>query len=103
MSFKKIIQRNIRPFYHHALRNSHDLRTIFFELTHKCNISCLHCGSDCVYDPNTEDLPETAVLKTLQEIKSKYNSHNITVILSGGEPLCYPGVFKLDFVWLMER
>lgn len=25
----------------------HELRTLFWECTLRCNASCLHCGSDC--------------------------------------------------------
>jgi radical SAM enzyme (rSAM/lipoprotein system) len=88
--------------------NLHELRCIFIELTHRCNLTCLHCGSDCVMDSRTPDLPQAEVLKVLDEIRRKYDSHQITVVFSGGEPLCYPDVFGLgrritamEFPWGM--
>ncbi len=83
------------PLYRKAIYGLHDLRTIFFELTHKCNLACLHCGSDCIKDTSIPDLPPQQIIKTLSEIRSKYGSSKIMVVLSGGEPLCYPGIFDL--------
>jgi radical SAM protein with 4Fe4S-binding SPASM domain len=47
-------------------------------------------------------------LNVLREIRAHYDPHQITVALSGGEPLCYPGVFELgktihtlEFPWGM--
>lgn len=96
------------PLYQKAVTGLHDLQYIFFELTHRCNLSCLHCGSDCIKDSNTSDLEFSDVIRTLNQIKSKYNSHKIFIVLSGGEPLCYPDLFKLgkqiskmEFPWGM--
>ncbi|HQJ61571.1 MAG TPA: radical SAM protein, partial [bacterium] len=84
------------------------LNFIFFELTQKCNLSCVHCGSDCNKDNNSADLPADVILKTLIDVKKKYDSHNITIVLSGGEPTIYPGVWDLgkkiidlEFPWGM--
>ena len=84
------------------------LNFIFFELTQKCNLNCIHCGSDCKKDNNTDDLPAEIILKTLEDVKKKYDSHKITIILSGGEPSIYPGVWELgkkmidlEFPWGM--
>ena len=84
------------------------MRFMFFELTHKCNLSCVHCGSDCIKDNKSEDLSSEVVISTLKEIKNHYNCHEITVILSGGEPTLYPGVWdlgkkiiELEFPWGM--
>jgi len=40
-------------------------------------------------------LPPEAILKVLREIRRRYDPRRITVALSGGEPLCYPGLFDL--------
>ncbi len=108
MSLKSVIQRKLLPTYQDSVRKLHELKYIFFELTNSCNLACLHCGSDCVKDSAIPNLPAESVLKVLAEIKTKYNSHNITVVLSGGEPLCYPNVFELgkkiyelEFPWGM--
>jgi len=89
------IKHSLLPLHQKSARKLHELKYIFFELTHKCNANCLHCGSDCIKDSETPDLRQDAILKVLEEIKDHYDSHRITVVLSGGEPLCYPDVFKL--------
>ena len=35
----------------------HDLKYLFWESTRRCNLSCLHCGSDCGKDEGQPDLP----------------------------------------------
>ena len=106
MGLRSAIQNKLFHLSRQAVINVHELKFIFFELTHNCNLTCLHCGSDCVKDAQTPDLSAQNVLEVLDDIRSKYNPHRIAVILSGGEPLCYPGVFELgrriterEFAW----
>lgn len=108
MGLRSSIQKKLLYLSQKAVANIHELQFIFFELTHKCNLACLHCGSDCIKDTKTPDLPAQSVLKVLDDIRSKYNPQKIMVILSGGEPLCYPGIFELgkkiterEFPWGM--
>lgn len=108
MGLRSSFQKKLLHLSQKAVINVHELRAIFFELTHKCNLACMHCGSDCVKDTRTPDLSARSVLNVLDEIRSKYNPHKVMVILSGGEPLCYPGVFELgkeiterEFPWGM--
>ncbi len=96
MGIKKALQRKLLPTYQKGMRKLHELTYIFFELTNNCNLSCIHCGSDCIKDSAIPDLPPEDILKVLSEIKEKYDYKKITVVLSGGEPLTYSyGVFKL--------
>ena len=108
LGIRSAIRNKIHHLSQQAVINLHELRCIFFELTHNCNLACLHCGSDCVKDTQTSDLPQSTILGVLDEIRNKYDSHRITVVLSGGEPLCYPDVFGLgrriterEFAWGM--
>lgn len=108
MSLKSFLNKKLLPIYQNSVRQVHELQYIFFELTNECNLACLHCGSDCIKDSTIPNLPSEVILEVLKGIKSKYNSHKITVVLSGGEPLSYPGVFKLgkritelEFPWGM--
>lgn len=101
------IKRKVLSLYQQNERNLHELNTIFFELTHNCNISCLHCGSDCIKGDD-KILDPSSIISTLEEVKSNYNSHKINIVLSGGEPLCYPDIFRLgrkiydlEFPWGM--
>jgi radical SAM enzyme (rSAM/lipoprotein system) len=63
----------------------HELNYLFWECTSRCNMSCLHCGSDCSYDGSFVDMPLSDFLSALDTIKSKPD--NFTVVLTGGEPL----------------
>ena len=101
-------RRRLLPVYQHTVRQLHELGYLFLELTHQCNLSCLHCGSDCVAGTDQPDLPFDDILRVMREIKQYNDSHKITVVLSGGEPLCYPRVFELgralhdlEFPWGM--
>lgn len=89
-------------------RKIHELNTVFFELTNACNISCLPCGSDCKKSETPSELPLDKIIEVLKDIKEKYDSHKILIILSGGEPLLYSKLFelsaeitKLEFPWGM--
>jgi radical SAM enzyme (rSAM/lipoprotein system) len=95
MGLKSFLQRKLLPIYQNSERELHELSYIFFELTNNCNLECIHCGSDCIKDSTIPNLPSEKVLETLSQIKTKYNPSKITVVLSGGEPLVYPNVFKL--------
>lgn len=63
----------------------HELNYLFWECTSRCNLNCLHCGSDCSKDSSIVDMPLSDFLSALDTIKSK--PKNFTVVLTGGEPL----------------
>jgi len=65
----------------------HDLSYLFWECTLRCNINCLHCGSDCHRDSRIQDMPYAAFLKTTERIKTQYNPNKVMVVITGGEPL----------------
>jgi len=96
------------PVHQTHARKLHELRSLFLELTHDCNLDCIHCGSDCTRESRAGHLDARAILKTLVEIKNRYDPHAVCVAMSGGEPLCYPGLFelgtaitRLEFPWGM--
>jgi len=65
----------------------HELNYLFWECTQRCNLSCLHCGSDCKADVSAKDMPFEDFLKAILPLKKKYNSDSITIAITGGEPL----------------
>ncbi len=71
------------------LKQNHPLQYLIWESTLRCNLSCLHCGSDCVKDNSTkaEELEVELIKKELTDIAKQNNSHNITFAIIGGEPL----------------
>lgn len=63
----------------------HELNYLFWECTTRCNLNCLHCGSDCSKDSSYSDMPLEDFLKALDTIKNP--AENFLVVLTGGEPL----------------
>jgi radical SAM enzyme (rSAM/lipoprotein system) len=65
--------------------NLHELNYLFWECTARCNLNCLHCGSDCSKDSAFSDMPVEDFLSALDTIPEP--APNFTVVLTGGEPL----------------
>jgi len=63
----------------------HELNYLFWECTRRCNLHCLHCGSDCSADSATEDIPFEDFLRAILPFKK--TDSKITVAITGGEPL----------------
>ena len=79
--FRKYIFRRFRKIE----TKIHDLNYLFWECTSRCNLNCLHCGSDCSESSSFKDMPLADFLSALDTIESK--SNNFTVVITGGEPL----------------
>ena len=70
------------------LKQLHPLRQLFWESTLRCNVHCLHCGSDCIASVQTPDMPAEDFLKVIDtEITPHVDPHTVMVVISGGEPL----------------
>jgi radical SAM enzyme (rSAM/lipoprotein system) len=63
----------------------HELNYLFWECTVRCNLNCLHCGSDCSKDSSHEDMPLSDFLSAVDTIEPE--TENLTVVITGGEPL----------------
>ncbi|KMQ50734.1 Heme d1 biosynthesis protein NirJ [Chitinispirillum alkaliphilum] len=70
-----------------AEAQTHELKYLFWECTLKCNLSCVHCGSDCTSDKTIPDMPTKHFLGVLDEIKHSADPAQIMVAITGGEPL----------------
>lgn len=82
----------------------HELNYLFWECTSRCNLNCIHCGSDCSKDSAYKDMPADDFLKAIDTIKNK--PKNFTVVFTGGEPLlrkdlelCGKELRKRGFRW----
>lgn len=91
-----------------SLEKAPRLSQLFWECTLRCNMRCRHCGSDCTASSLHPDMPFADFEKVLLRIKESYDSHQIMVILSGGEPLmrddiarCGRRIYDLEFPWSM--
>lgn len=99
-SLKKIAFRKFRE----SEVKLHELNYLFWECTTRCNLQCLHCGSDCSKDSVYKDMPADDFYKAIDTIKNK--PQNFTVVFTGGEPLlrtdleqCGKELRKRGFRW----
>ena len=69
----------------HIIKN-HTLDYLFWECTLRCNLHCLHCGSDCLAESNVPDMPPEDFVRVLDEIYAA-GIRDLTVCITGGEPL----------------
>lgn len=87
---------------------SHCLQQLFWECTLRCNLNCLHCGSDCRTTSDMQDMPLEDFLVVLDDVRSTMDSRRILVITTGGEPLvrkdicnCGRAIRERGFHWGM--
>src|SRR5665647_1252552 len=78
-------------FIHNRFRENetqlHELSYLFWECTQRCNLNCLHCGSDCITESRYQDMPFEDFLHAILPLKERYKPNSITVVITGGEPL----------------
>ena len=76
------------------IRKEHQLRYLFWETTHVCNLRCRHCGSDC--GPAMESELSTAEIKDVfKSIAEDFDARIIMVAVTGGEPLMRKDLFEV--------
>ena len=95
--FRKIRKNNTRL---------HELNTLFWECTLRCNLSCLHCGSDCKAVAGTPDMPAKDFFQVIQQITPHVNPNRTMIIFTGGEALlrndleaCGLELYNRGFPW----
>ncbi len=84
----------------------HELRTLFWECTLRCNVACRHCGSDCRVSSLHPDMPIEDFLRVIDEITPSVDPHKVLVIFTGGEALVRPDIeqcgielYRRGFPW----
>lgn len=84
----------------------HELRTLFWECTLRCNLSCRHCGSDCHVSATQPDMPVTDFLRVIDEITPHVNPNRVMITFTGGEALvrkdleqCGIELYKRGYPW----
>jgi radical SAM enzyme (rSAM/lipoprotein system) len=87
ISFKKRLALNVFREYRRTEESLHELQYLFWECTHRCNLQCIHCGSDCSRDSLIPDMPISDFLRITKEIKAQYSPEKVMVVITGGEPL----------------
>lgn len=94
--------------YRKVLYENPKLRNIFIEVTLNCNANCEHCGSRCGSGKHEEEIDAKYLKKAFDSIAKKYNTKEILLSITGGEPLLRKDLFeimdyakKLGFQWGM--
>lgn len=80
--------------YQKQLYKRPKLTFLFFELTDKCNLNCVHCGSRCS-GANSELLPYEMTEKVMRQVALAYDPRQIMICLTGGEPLLHRDILKI--------
>ena len=88
------------------IRQKHELHTLFWECTLRCNLACRHCGSDCKAISGQPDMPKEDFLKALDNITPQVDPHRVFIIFTGGEPLmrkdleeCGRACYRREYPW----
>ncbi|MDD3094744.1 MAG: TIGR04133 family radical SAM/SPASM protein [Candidatus Neomarinimicrobiota bacterium] len=86
MDLRKRIFFDIYRRYRHNQARLHPLTYLFWECTLRCNLNCMHCGSDCSKEMQVPEMPLEDFLAVLDLIRPHVDPPNTTVVLTGGEP-----------------
>lgn len=102
---KKIALELYRKLHNNHVK-LHELKTLFWESTLRCNLSCRHCGSDCHKDAEVKDMPVEDFLAVIDEITPNVNPNKTLIIIAGGEALvrddiecCGLYLYRKGFPW----
>lgn len=93
---------------HQQRIGEHELRTLFWECTLRCNLNCRHCGSDCRAESSVPDMAAEDFIRVIDSITPHVNPNNVMVIFSGGEALvrsdlevCGKALYDRGYPWGM--
>jgi radical SAM enzyme (rSAM/lipoprotein system) len=86
MKLKKRLFFDLFTLYKRNQARLHPLTYLFWECTLRCNLNCMHCGSDCSKEMQTPDMPLADFLNVLDTITPHVDPPNTTIVLTGGEP-----------------
>ncbi len=79
---------NIKRLYKKAQKHCVPIEALF-ELTHRCNLRCIHCYID---SEKKRELSTNGVMRALDVLSQ---NGTITIIFSGGEALLRPDIFDI--------
>lgn len=106
ISFRKKIALELFRRYKNNEKKLHQLNYIFWECTLRCNLNCLHCGSDCKKETQVKDMPVEDFIKSVDDVAEIVDPHKTMIVFTGGEPLlrkdleiCGRELYKRGFPW----
>jgi radical SAM protein with 4Fe4S-binding SPASM domain len=71
------------------------LRYLFIEITRRCTLACVYCGSDCSPAWARPELESGAWIDMLRQIAADFDSREVMLAFTGGEPLYKAGFFDV--------
>ena len=80
--------------YREYLRGHPRLTYLFAELTDRCNLRCLHCGSSCGGEKG-RFLDTGLLLNALATVAEDFEPKSVMICLTGGEPLLHKDFFTI--------
>ena len=108
IGFRKKLALGLFAKYVKQNSKEHTLKTLFWESTLRCNLSCEHCGSDCKQEVMAEDMPIKDFLQVVDSITPHVNPNKVMITFSGGEPLmrkdleeCGLELYRRGYPWGM--
>lgn len=87
MDFRQCIGLELQRGLRKNRERLHPLRSLFWECTLRCNMSCRHCGSDCKMQLDVPDMPAADFLKAIDSLTPHVDPHKTFIIITGGEAL----------------
>ncbi len=74
----------------------HELRTLTWEATRRCNLACLHCASRCGPGVDTSaELSTAEALALFDSVAADFNPAKVSIAITGGEPLARRDLFTI--------
>jgi radical SAM protein with 4Fe4S-binding SPASM domain len=80
----------LHPVYRALESSARPLRYLFIEITQRCNLDCLHCGSDCGRESRLNELTTEEWLTFFGYLRANLDTERLLLCVTGGEPFCAP-------------
>ena len=107
-STKNTHMEQLADYRENTLRKKPELRSLFIEMTGKCNEHCRHCGSNCGDFTEENPLSAVEIMDFLDQVKADFDISKMRLCVTGGEPLLRKDFFEimnyassLGFAWGM--
>lgn len=106
LGFRKRFALELFRLYRRNEARVHQLNYLMWECTLRCNLNCVHCGSDCRKESSVPDMPMEDFLTVVDQLKPHVQVDKTTIVFTGGEPLlrndleeCGLGLNERGFPW----